>query len=309
MAMPRQFVRFENYFKGFEQLSWDYKLQKHKEFAEAQRARSAVPYIDSSGSDPEYNHVEHALNGCWLVKCDEITGQWDEHDLRLQVNVRGMHELTVGKFDWGILEGIMQFDTDFSRLPHASGTTGGTGTKRRRRDSTDSENERADAADAQEDIEALQKQVSDLSERLQTTERLLLAVFDAFSGAQSFVDARRRVRERFEQHEAHQHDVQQDQAQAHRASHHPRRVHFIWCGRETREGQIQLDDDSLGNRGWIEFTDDACVEFNGVIDAGFVGQGVKWSGYKLGYDAPPFRRSWEEFSEAQYEEDRVSRWH
>lgn len=79
---------------------------------------------------------------------------------------------------------------------------------------------------------------------------------------------------------------------------------------ETSEGQIQADRD-CSNRGHIDFVnfvDDEPLEFHGVISGSLFGSDVKWSGYKVGQKVEPQRRRREDYSEEQYEVERVSRW-
>ena len=69
-----------------------------------------------------------------------------------------------------------------------------------------------------------------------------------------------------------------------------RRLHVLRRGRETGEGEIELHR-NRSNAGYIDFTDDHCVEFNGVINAALLGKDVPFFGYKVGDSAPRRRTS------------------
>lgn len=91
-----------------------------------------------------------------------------------------------------------------------------------------------------------------------------------------------------------------------RAAPTQRRIHLLWRGRETGESEIQLDYDN-SNIGHLDFTDATCTEFKAVMNADLLGR-FGFRGYKVGGMGGPATRAWRDYSEGQYERDRVGRW-
>ena len=83
-----------------------------------------------------------------------------------------------------------------------------------------------------------------------------------------------------------------------------RRVHFVWRGRETGEGQIENDKDQVG---YMDFKDDCGSCFDGRIMIPFCGD-VRFEGFKVGSLGGPIRDTWNDYSDARYEYERVARW-
>lgn len=315
MARPRCVVTFPNYCQGFDRLSWDAKLEKHKQFADANKTHAEAEHREDAEDSLDELEYESELRGCWLIRCDEITSQWKHEDLRLRVSIKGHKGLAVGSFDFGVLEGVMHFDQKLLRLPHSLLENPKDGASER---GGSSKGDEKDAKEIEGDVEALKGQVQRLEERLDRTEHALQMTLDAFASETSFDKLRQRIRahkERSEVDESERKRKRDDTIDEHQSvtkkphgqEAHKRRLHFLWRGRETGERQIQLDYDR-SNRGWIEFTDDDCMEFHGVIDADIMGKGVKWSGYKLGDKGAPVMRAWEDYDEKVYEDERIGRW-
>lgn len=84
------------------------------------------------------------------------------------------------------------------------------------------------------------------------------------------------------------------------------RVFFCWRGRETGEGEIQLDTNG-GNEGHID-VDLASATFKGTFKGGLVGN-APFEGYKLSDEPGNYPEDWSSFSEEAYEYARVRRWH
>lgn len=83
----------------------------------------------------------------------------------------------------------------------------------------------------------------------------------------------------------------------------PLKYHLCWRGRETSEGEIQSD-----SWGEIKFTNSMFKKFTGLVSMNFAGS-CKLTGSKTSTDDPlasPTR--WAEYSEEQYEYERVRRW-
>lgn len=83
------------------------------------------------------------------------------------------------------------------------------------------------------------------------------------------------------------------------------RVYFGLRGRDTGSYEIFSDPEP----GHIDFLSGDCTKFEGVAySLQFVGQNVKFRGYKVS-DLPQARpEKWESFSEGAYEYERVNRW-
>jgi hypothetical protein len=88
---------------------------------------------------------------------------------------------------------------------------------------------------------------------------------------------------------------------------HPRRLYLQWRGRETGEGQIQLDYDNK-HTGYLDFTDAGCTAFEGVAFFGFVGPRVPFRGFKVSDKGGKMTKSWSDYSENAYEYARKARW-
>ncbi|KAI9710178.1 MAG: hypothetical protein M1828_002211 [Chrysothrix sp. TS-e1954] len=84
-----------------------------------------------------------------------------------------------------------------------------------------------------------------------------------------------------------------------------RRVHLIWRGRETGEGEIQNEDDQIGH---LDFLDDAGTCFEGTMFVPFSGDAVL-RGYKISAASGRIDDNWRDYSDEQYESERVGRWH
>ena len=83
----------------------------------------------------------------------------------------------------------------------------------------------------------------------------------------------------------------------------PLKYHLCWRGRETGEGQIQSD-----SWGEIKFTNSMFEKFTSQINLSFAG-GCKLIGTKTSTGDPSVSPTqWAEYSEEQYEHERVSRW-
>lgn len=85
-------------------------------------------------------------------------------------------------------------------------------------------------------------------------------------------------------------------------------LYFQWRGEETGEGEVQLDP-SNKHVGHLNFLDASGMKFNGMASFGFLGDKVRFQGFKIGGLGGPASRSWYDYSEAAYEQARVGRWH
>ncbi|KAL8905987.1 MAG: hypothetical protein Q9171_006451 [Xanthocarpia ochracea] len=79
-------------------------------------------------------------------------------------------------------------------------------------------------------------------------------------------------------------------------SSHSRRLYFQWRGYNTRTGEKQHDP-SGRNTGYIQFEDDAAVNFSGSLNIGILGpEEVPFEGYKIPGLAGPLNMNWDALS-------------
>jgi len=92
----------------------------------------------------------------------------------------------------------------------------------------------------------------------------------------------------------------------------PKRTRVLrlqWRGRETGEGEIQLDDDSNpSNVGQLEFADNTLANFKGFMNIPFAGDKVEVLGYKVNAKPKQSAENWNNFSKSRYESERMGRW-
>jgi hypothetical protein len=89
-----------------------------------------------------------------------------------------------------------------------------------------------------------------------------------------------------------------------------RTLHLQWRGRETGEGVIQLDEDTDPSHiGQLKWTDGSLTKFIGAVKIPFVSRDlVRFVGYKVDANPREAPEDWNNFSESQYERERVGRW-
>jgi hypothetical protein len=84
-----------------------------------------------------------------------------------------------------------------------------------------------------------------------------------------------------------------------------RRLYFVWLGRETGEGELQDDEE---NTGYLEFTDAGCTQFEAVAGLSFVGPQVKFRGFKISSRDAKMTKSWNDYTEQNYQFAKIRRW-
>ncbi|OJD19351.1 hypothetical protein AJ78_00713 [Emergomyces pasteurianus Ep9510] len=92
------------------------------------------------------------------------------------------------------------------------------------------------------------------------------------------------------------------------ASVNDRRVYFSWRGRSTSEGQIYTEEGSSSQDGYIDFTSNDAVSFNGVAGFPALGNRCKFNGTKIDNDAADAPQPWTTFSRKAAEQSAVNRW-
>ncbi|KAF8248382.1 hypothetical protein K440DRAFT_626266 [Wilcoxina mikolae CBS 423.85] len=86
-----------------------------------------------------------------------------------------------------------------------------------------------------------------------------------------------------------------------------RKLHFLWRGRESGEGEIQVDYQNT-NKGCIEFRDNTFTVFDATWSADLLGDDVKFSGHKTSANGKGNGIRWEELGEKAYRRAEISRW-
>ncbi|KAG5291784.1 hypothetical protein I7I48_03689 [Histoplasma ohiense] len=86
------------------------------------------------------------------------------------------------------------------------------------------------------------------------------------------------------------------------------RVYFSWRGRSTGEGEIHTEEGTSPQDGYLVFTSDEAITFNGVAGFPALGENCKFKGTKIDDDAADAPEPWTSFSRQAAEEAAVSRW-
>lgn len=84
-----------------------------------------------------------------------------------------------------------------------------------------------------------------------------------------------------------------------------RRVFLQWRGRETGEGEIQLDQNQWGH---LDFADNACTKFEGRISFDLLGENLPFTGYKVSNDGGDVTERWSDLSESAHAYAAKARW-
>lgn len=235
--------------------------------------------------------------GEYLVECEHIEEQWShtaQDGLHMKIVADSDHRgRLVAEFDFGVLEGIMRFRKPGEEPLPDDGRASG---KKKKLDTNayfeeEEEEEEDTTSDSESEDELLEddgynKPFSASNKRKQSSSSLTAA-----------------------KRKPNSQPAGRSQVKKTRPSPSQNlKLLFLWRGRETGEGEIQLDYDQ-SNKGFIEFRNSDCLTFAGVMDSPYFTK-AKLSGYKVARDdGKGIRTTWEEFSEEVYERQRVSRWH
>ncbi|OJD23865.1 hypothetical protein ACJ73_04783 [Blastomyces percursus] len=87
-----------------------------------------------------------------------------------------------------------------------------------------------------------------------------------------------------------------------------RRVYFSWRGRSTSEGEIHSEEGTTSQDGYIDFTNNEAITFNGVAGFPALGSNCKFKGTKIDNDAADAPQPWTTFSREAAEKAAVDRW-
>ena len=249
--------------------SWELKMAKHRQYPSK-----------LAEMNPDQEWYEGNCRGDYAIKCTDVESGWhcDASKFRLRIAMLNDWDL-VGQFDFGVVKGVMHLATDATTIPHSEG-------KRSRADRDDSEEDgdSEESDDSEEDEDSISE--SD----------------DSF-GNENFANVDSRKRKASGELRAYSIHSAKHSKQPSRGP-GSRRVHFVWRGRETGEGQIQNGKDLVG---YMDFQDDAGSSFKGRILIPFSGN-AEFEGYNVGGMIGPIRDTWEDYSDKQYEYERVARW-
>ncbi|KAF8544001.1 hypothetical protein BDD12DRAFT_817509 [Trichophaea hybrida] len=86
-----------------------------------------------------------------------------------------------------------------------------------------------------------------------------------------------------------------------------RKLHFLWRGRESGEGEIQVDYQNT-NKGCIEFRDNTFTVFDATWSADLLGDDIKFCGHKTSASGKGNGIRWGELGEKAYRRAEISRW-
>ncbi|PGH19670.1 hypothetical protein AJ80_03825 [Polytolypa hystricis UAMH7299] len=87
-----------------------------------------------------------------------------------------------------------------------------------------------------------------------------------------------------------------------------RRVYFHWRGRETSEGEIHSNNSGQDGKGYLDFTSDSAVAFEGVSSFPVVGEKIVFRGKKTDNKPTSSPEPWADFSESAAKEASAGRW-
>ncbi|OAX82595.1 hypothetical protein ACJ72_03059 [Emergomyces africanus] len=87
-----------------------------------------------------------------------------------------------------------------------------------------------------------------------------------------------------------------------------RRVYFSWRGKSTKEGEIYTEEGSSSQDGYIEFTSNEAITFNGVAGFPALGESCQFKGTKIDNDAADAPQPWTSFSSKAAEQLATKMW-
>ncbi|KKZ59016.1 hypothetical protein EMCG_00881 [[Emmonsia] crescens] len=87
-----------------------------------------------------------------------------------------------------------------------------------------------------------------------------------------------------------------------------RRVYFSWRGRSTGEGEIHTEEGTSSQDGYMDFTSNEAITFNGVAGFPALGSSCKFKGTKIDNDAADAPQPWTSFTREVAGQSAVNRW-
>lgn len=258
-----------------EKAGWERLMQHHKAFVQ-----------DSSKSASGAGFSIADAGGEYIVKCDALVSTSNQAN-GMRLRITNGPEGWVGIFDFDILEGIMLLGESLKDV--ASRVSAKAGKKKYGSDSSNSEDQKSEEdQDSSEDQNSKEDQDS---EEDQESEEI------TYSGATVSKKRKARSNDRPSWPNKHQRQTKSP----------TRKIHLQWRGTESSEGEIQLDPNNK-HVGYLEFVDNSGMTFKGTASFGFLGNKIRFHGYKIGRGGGLAGRSWSDYSKAAYEEARVRRW-
>ena len=255
---------------------------KHHQVEEAewnklmQRHETFVSQARSRHRAAEFSIYE--IGGIYVIKCNEMGSYSSEiscnNTMRLRI-IESQRGGCVGIFDFGVITGIMLLDESKERL--ASRVVSLEKKSEYSYEMQDNPSDETDDGSQMDDS----SQTDDSSNELDSSKK---------RKAEPVEDASRPRKKQKESKD------------------NGGTIFLQWRGKETGEGQIQLDG-SNEHVGQLNFPDNDGFEFEGTAAFGFIGKKIRFQGFKIQSLAGPATRSWNDYSEAAYERARVARWH
>lgn len=206
--------------------------------------------------------------GQYIIECETISEGWDDMgEMSLNIMFDRNGSNLHGTFDFGILTGAIRLTSKPLKARQEQILAG--------------HDEYSDDDDTDEDTDE------------ETSESDSVTPPPAFTGSKRKAGASS--------------SAQPSTKKSRTAAQDPLRHNFQWRGRETGEGEIQLDYDG-SNVGRFDFVDKTRTVLKGVIATPFTGP-AEFKGYKISSVAGRQTEYWDDFGEDGYEEERRGRWH
>lgn len=250
------------------------KAKRQEILAEEERKDSAIWARHEAVKRSSKERVKFGIadiGGNYMVRCAEIESQWDGGPLELDIennSSNGANYIEAG-FDFRVLEGMLRLSLNESFISDPDSDEGGnTEQEDLGLPKSSDDHEEQEGEQEEEDIPAAKRKAPAIDSRGSAKKQKTAPT---------------------------------------KTNRQSRRVYFKWRGRETGEGEIQLNYDNE-NIGWLDF-DLTLASFEGETYIPFVSGMCNLKGYKM-HDEPgnPDVGSWSDYGEREHEYARVNRW-
>ncbi|KAL7946097.1 hypothetical protein V8C42DRAFT_322465 [Trichoderma barbatum] len=249
---------------------WEQELERHQKY---------VAKMQSKGASKGVNKRPKAFNldrcqGSYIIQCDETADNWPEliqgRTATLDIS-SGKGQTLRAAYDFGLIKGTMILSLSEDTLQAVVGEASTTPKASFRNEDNEAEDDEGDFD--LHDFSSGKKRKLGKASLAQTTG----------SAALQHANAKRRKTTPLPS----------------------RRVYFWFRGRETGEGEIFYEPEP----GHIDFMSDDCATFTGLMySCTYVGNNVKFQGYKVSDKPQAKPEKWKAFSEEAHERERVGRW-
>ncbi|MCJ1371358.1 hypothetical protein MMC20_002573 [Loxospora ochrophaea] len=176
--------------------------------------------------------------GSYIVKCKAFEQGWDLGDQELTLGIESCFHGLQGGFDSGVVEGVMLFARDEQSLSKIVDEL--------------QEDDEEDEEELEEDSSSEHSEASAQPSTSHATSKKRGAT-EPFPSARATKKSKLSTPSKLD------------------------RLYLQWRGRETGEGEIELDYDNE-HRGYLDFTDAACTQFKGVACFPLVADKVEFRG-------------------------------